>query len=187
MKTILFLTACVLAVGCKKDGASGSASACSDAIAKGVDTMMAAGAKRMEASGGMPAEMKAKMDDAAVKLKQVITNRCTEDKWSAEIVDCYAKATTREDIKSCRAKLPADQSAKLQAEEMQVMSAMMGGMRGPGGMGGPGGPGGMGGMAGMGGHPGALGGSNTGSAAATPPDGSGMAPPAGSAAGSPTK
>jgi len=182
MKTILFLTVCALAVGCKKDGAAGSANACSDAIAKGVDTMMAAGAKRMAASGGMPADMKAKMDDAAVKLKQVITNRCTEDKWSAEIVDCYAKATTREDIRSCRAKLPAEQSAKLQAEEMQVMSAMMGGM---GGMrGGPGGPGGGGPMGGMAGHPGALGGSNAGSGAATvtPPDGSGMAPPAGSAA-----
>ena len=164
MKVILFLSMLALGCGSKK---AGSASACSDAVTKGVDTMMAAGAKRMEAMGGMPPEMKQKMDDAAVKLKQVITNRCTEDKWSTEIIDCYQKATTREDLKACRAKLPPEQSAKLQAEEMQVMSSMMGGMGGmrpPHSMGsGMGGPG-------MG---------------ATPPAGSGdTGPAAGSAAGS---
>jgi hypothetical protein len=181
MKTILLLAALAL-VGCGSKK-SGSASACASAINKGVDTMMAAGAQRMAAMGGsMPAEMKAKMDGAAVKLKQVITNRCTEDKWSAEIVDCYGKATTRDDLKACRAKLPAEQSAKLQAEEMQVMSSMMGGMGGmrmhPGG--GPGGPG-MGGP-GMGG-PG-MGGA-MGGAGAPPPSGSATTPPpAGSDTGS---
>ena len=44
--------------------------------------MMAAGAKRME---NAPPEMKAKMEEVAVKLKGVITNRCTEDKWSADV------------------------------------------------------------------------------------------------------
>ena len=161
MKTLLLVALVVTGCGNK----SGGASACADAITKGVDTMMAAGAKRMEAMGQQGAEMKAKMDEAAVKLKGVITNRCTEDKWSSEVIDCYAKATTREDLKGCRAKLPAEQSAKLQSEELEVMRSMMGGMggmRGPhGGMGGPGmgsgatppqGPGGMGGM-GSGGPP----------------------------------
>ncbi len=142
MKTILFCSALAL-LGCKKGS---SASNCADAINKGVDTMMAAGAKRME---NAPAEMKAKMDEAAVKLKGVITNRCTEDKWPAEVITCYASATKREDLRDCRAKLPQDQQAKLQSEEMQVMmGAGFGGMR-PHGMGGPGGPG-MGGP-GMGG------------------------------------
>jgi hypothetical protein len=115
--------------------------------------MMAAGAKNAE---NAPAEMKAKMDEAGVKLKGVMTNRCTEDKWSAEVIDCYGKAQKREDLRDCRTKLPQEQQAKLQSEMMQaMMGAGMGGMR-PHGMGGPGGPGG-----------------------APAPDGSGMqAPPA---------
>ncbi|MEO6771917.1 MAG: hypothetical protein ABI467_02715 [Kofleriaceae bacterium] len=123
MKAILFCSALAL-VACKKGS---SASSCTDAINKGVDTMMAAGAKRME---GAPAEMKAKMEETAVKLKGVMTNRCTEDKWSADVVDCYAKAQKRTDLRDCRSKLPADQQQKLQTEETQVMmGAGFGGMR----------------------------------------------------------
>lgn len=153
MKTILFCAALAL-VGCKKGS---SASSCADAINKGVDTMTAAGAKRME---GAPPEMKAKMEEAVVKLKGVITNRCTEDKWSADVIDCYSKAEKREDLKACRSKLPQDQQAKLQAEEIQVMMGTGMGRGGHGGMGG-----------GMGDHP------PMGSAVPTAPDGSGMAPP----------
>ncbi|HET9992756.1 MAG TPA: hypothetical protein VFQ65_29680 [Kofleriaceae bacterium] len=152
MKAILFCSALAL-VACKKGS---SASSCADAINKGVDTMMAAGAKRME---GAPPEMKTKMEETAVKLKGVMTNRCTEDKWSADVIDCYSKAEKRADLRDCRAKLPQDQQAKLQSEETQVMmGAGFGGMRPHGDM-------------------------ATGSAATAPTDGSGMAPPpAGSAA-----
>ena len=142
MKTILFLitmsAVAAVGAGCSKKGASSGS--CAGAVSKGVDTMMAAGQKRMESMpGGMPADIKAKMDEASAKLKTVIANRCTEDKWSAEIIDCYNKAATREDLKACRAKLPPEQASKLQSEEMQVMSQMMGG--GPGrGMHGAGGP-----------------------------------------------
>src|SRR3954469_5697374 len=141
MKTILFCAALAL-VGCKKGS---SASSCADSITKGVDTMTAAGAKRME---GAPPEMKAKMEEAVVKLKGVITNRCTEDKWSADVIDCYAKAEKREDLKACRSKLPQDQQAKLQAEEIQVMMSSGVGSRGHG----AGGPG-RGGGPGMTAHP----------------------------------
>lgn len=137
-------TMCTLAIGallalsalsgCSKKG--GGADACGDSVAKGVDTMMAAGQKRMESSGSMAPEMKAKMDEAATKLKAAITARCTEDKWPAEVIDCYGKATSREDLKACRAKLPSDASQKLQADEMKVMMSTMGG----GGMGHMGGP-----------------------------------------------
>src|SRR5258707_14752544 len=159
--TLLILVLALIGCGAKKDSGAG---ACSDAIAKGVDAMMAAGAKRMEAMGAAAADMKAKMDEAAVKLKGVITNRCTEDKWSSEVIDCYGKATSRDELKTCRAKLPPEQSAKLQAEEMEVMRSMMGGM-GPRGMhGGMGGPG----MGGSGMTP---------SGSAAPPTGSGAPPP----------
>jgi hypothetical protein len=148
MKIILFAVA-VAALGC---GGKKSSDACGEAVGKGVDAMMAEGAKRMESA---PAEIKTKLGEAGVKLKEVITKRCTEDKWSAEVIDCYSKVTNRQDVAACRAKLPADQGAKLRNEEIQVMTQAMGpmpgGMRGPGGpgMGGPGGPG-MGGPGGPG-------------------------------------
>jgi hypothetical protein len=139
MKTILVVTMCALAVagtiGCgnkDKGGAAASGGACADAVGKGVDAMMAAGAKRMEASGGAPAEMK----EAGNKMKQAMTTRCTEDKWSADVLDCYSKAASREDLKACREKLPPEQASKLQAEMMQVMAGMMG-KGGPNGMGHP--------------------------------------------------
>ncbi len=115
------------------------------------------------------------MDEASGKLKGVFVKRCTEDKWPADVVDCYANAQKREDLRACRTKLPAESSQKLQKEEMEIMVGAgfggrphgMGGsgMEGHPGMGAPG----MGGP-GMEGHPGM-------GAPTTPPDGSGMAPP----------
>ncbi|MFT3696910.1 MAG: hypothetical protein QM831_27460 [Kofleriaceae bacterium] len=138
MKTILL--SCAIALvgisGCKKGGGN------CDAVAKGVDTMTANGSKRME---NAPPEMKAKMEEASGKMKGVLVKRCTEDKWAADVIDCYAGAQKREDLRDCRKKLPEDQAGKLQKEEMEVMMGMgMGGM-GHGMHGG--------GMGGMGDHP----------------------------------
>lgn len=155
MKSILFCCAIALVgVGCKKGGGGGNC----DSVAKGVDNMTAAGSKRME---NAPPEMKAKMEEAAGKMKGVLVKRCSEDKWSGDVVDCYANAQKREDLRACRTKLPAEQAQKLQQEEMQVM---------------------MGAGMGMGGHMhGGMGsGAPAGSDMAPPPaptDGSGMAPP----------
>ena len=149
MKTTLAVVlAAALLPGCKKS----STSQCADAIGKGVDKMIAMRKEKLEAQGSaLPPEMKARMDERAKKmdevssaLKQAMTNRCTEDKWSADVLNCYSTATAMEEIRKCREKLPQDQQDKLKAEEMQVMMKSMGG---PGGMGGPG-------MGGMPGHPG---------------------------------
>jgi hypothetical protein len=165
MKTILFCTALAF-LGCKKGS---SASSCADAVTKGVDTMTAAGAKRMESA---PPDMKAKMEEAATKLKGVMTNRCTEDKWSADVISCYAAAAKREDLRNCRAKLPPEQATKLQKEEIDVMTSVGFGGGGRMGMG-------MGGHMGSGAgeHPDTLQG-NTGSAVAPAPTGSATTPPA---------
>ena len=145
MKTIGLLVALTLFAGCKKGGSA--ASQCSDAISKGVDKMIALRKEKME-QAGVPPEMKAKMDERAKKmdevsgaLKQAITNRCTEDKWPADVIKCYGDATSMEELRTCREKLPADQQAKLRNEEMQVMMKSMGGaggMPGAHSMGGPG-------------------------------------------------
>jgi hypothetical protein len=144
MKTIGLLVALTLFAGCKKGGSA--ASQCSDSISKGVDKMIAIRKEKMQ-KADMPPELKAKMDERAKKmdevsgaLKQAITNRCTEDKWPADVIKCYGDASSMEELRSCREKLPADQQAKLRNEEMQVMmkaSGGAGGMPGAHSMGGP--------------------------------------------------
>ena len=94
---------------------------CADAVNKGLDKMLA---MRGSAVAGPIVE-------AMGKLKGVITNRCVEDKWSAEVIDCYAKSAGMADLRACRQKLPPDQQAKLQGEEMQVMMSAMGSARAP--------------------------------------------------------
>jgi hypothetical protein len=145
MKTIGLLVALTLFAGCKKGGSA--ASQCSDAISKGVDKMIALRKEKME-KAGVPPELKAKIEERAKKmdevsgaLKQAITNRCTEDKWPADVIKCYGDASSMEELRTCREKLPADQQAKLRNEEMQVMMKSMGGaggMPGAHSMGGPG-------------------------------------------------
>jgi hypothetical protein len=144
MKTIGLILALSLFAGCKKGGSA--ASQCSDAISKGVDKMIAARKEKMQ-KADMPPELKAKMDERAKKmdevagaLKQAVTNRCTEDKWPADVVKCYGEASSMEEMRTCHEKLPADQQAKLKNDEMQVMMKSMGGaggMPGAHSMGGP--------------------------------------------------
>jgi hypothetical protein len=183
MKTIGLLIALTLFAGCKKGGSA--ASNCSEAVGKGVDKMIAMRQQKLDEQGSALApELKARMEERSKKmgevageLKTAITNRCTEDKWSADVIKCYGAAGSMEELRSCREKLPQDQQAKLKSDEMQVMMKVMGGMGGPPGMGGM--PPGHEGMAGhgMGGAPGMAGSAEAGSAAAP------AAPaPAGSAA-----
>jgi hypothetical protein len=126
MKTIVVvLVVALLGCGSKKGGAS----ECADAINKALDAMMAANIKRMEGMGGdQGSAMKTAMESMSTKLKGVLTNRCTEDKWSSEIIECTSKASTRDELKACQAKLPPEQAAKLQTEIIEVMRSGMGPM-----------------------------------------------------------
>lgn len=154
MKTIGLLLALSLFAGCKKGGSA--ASQCSEAVSKGVDKMIAMRQQKLDEQGSnLAPELKARMEERSKKmgevagaLKQAITNRCTEDKWPEDVIKCYDGASSMEELRACRQKLPQDQQTKLQAEEMQVMMKTMGGgMGGPPGMGGmPPGHEGMGGM-----------------------------------------
>lgn len=182
MKTLGLLLALSLFAGCKKGGSS--ASQCSDAIGKGVDKMISLRKAKLE-QNPVPPELKAKMEERAKKmdemsgeLKQAITNRCTADKWSADVIKCYGDSTSMEEIRKCREKLPADQQAQLKNDEMAVMMKSMGGMPGAHSMGGPG----MGGAPAT--PPPAAGSAAEGSAAGGAMGAAGAPPPEGSAAGS---
>jgi len=141
-------------VGCKKKGdaaATGEgSSACSVAIGKAVDTMMA-GRKKVadaqRAANGLPPQDENQLSEVATKLRGVLVTRCTEDTWSSQVVACFTNASDFASIKECEKGLTPEQNQKRQQE---VMKVMMGGRMG--GMGGPGGP-----MGRMGaGHPGAM-------------------------------
>jgi hypothetical protein len=81
------------------------------------------------AGSGMPDGMK----EMVTKLRGVIVKRCSEDNWSADVIDCYAKAGSMAEVRTCRNKLSPELSQKLMSDEMQIMSGVMGkgaGMRG---------------------------------------------------------
>jgi len=108
--------ATLVVAGCSKkaDDAGGGAvaagaGACGDA-AKGVDQLMA-----KAGGGGGP------MTQRGDQLKSIIVKHCSDDKWAADVIDCYAKASSMPELKTCRGKLPAEQSQRLQGEIMQAM------------------------------------------------------------------
>jgi hypothetical protein len=189
-KTCMMIAALALA-GCSKKSAGSSD--CASAVDKGVQTMMAGSLEH--APEDQKAGLQAAMKETGDKLKDILTKHCVDDKWSADVVDCYNKATSQPEIRACRTKLPADQAEKIGQEVRQVMmSNGMRGMRGGGMHGGPGGPGGGMGMPPGGG--GAMGGAPAGSAGVgsggeptgSAPAGSGSAagaPGGGSAGGAP--
>jgi len=134
MKLIaLALMAALATTGCSKKSDKGSAAggpSCADAISKAVT--------KMPGSGG--GEVKA-------KLQQIMTTACTDDKWSAEVINCYAtQASDMASMKKCREMLPPEEQQKVLGEIRAVMMSAGGGgpMHGGPGGGGPmmGGPGG---------------------------------------------
>jgi hypothetical protein len=121
-----FSLVALLALGCggKKSGD------CESAVDKAVDGMAAARKERLANAPPELAERAKQMEAVTGKLKAAIVKRCVEDKWSAEVIDCYAKASSMPDMKACRNKLPTEQASNLQADEMNVMMSAMGGMAG---------------------------------------------------------
>jgi hypothetical protein len=117
MKTILLMAALAL-VGCKKKTETSAAEgpSCADAIAKAVGAMPGG-------PGGGTVQ---------AQLKELMTRRCTEDKWPAEVVSCYAtQVTDMASMKTCREKLPQDKQTALMTEIRGVMMGASGAGGGP--------------------------------------------------------
>jgi len=117
MKTILLMAALAL-VGCKKktDTSAAGGPSCADAIAKAVGAMPGG-------PGGGTVQ---------AQLKELMTRRCTEDKWPAEVVNCYAtQVTDMMSMKQCREKLPQDKQTALMTEIRGVMMGASGAGGGP--------------------------------------------------------
>lgn len=114
MKLVLLVSALVL-VGCskKEEGAAAGGDPCGAAINTAID--------KMKVSRGPDAPPQ--MTEIAEKLRELMTQHCREDKWAAEHIACFAKASDQPSIRACRQALPQDQAQKLQMAIMKVMSA----------------------------------------------------------------
>jgi len=158
MKKIV-LVALLVAAGCSKKGSD-----CSAAVGRGIDRYLD-GAKQT-AAGSPKGETTLKLAD---KLKAAMIQRCTDDKWQADVVMCFGNAATSADLKACQDKLTRDQRTKL---DTVVFPIMMGGM----GVNGARMP------TGLAGHPAMLAGSASGSGDGPGSAAAPTAPPAGEAA-----
>jgi hypothetical protein len=113
---MLVLVAVLALVGCKKKSETAAAPSCADAIAKAVGAMPGG------PGGG----------EVQTQLKTIMTNRCTEDAWPADVINCYAtQATDMASMKKCRESLPPDKQQKLMAEIRAVMMGAAGQGGGP--------------------------------------------------------
>ena len=174
MKMIV-LVAVLAAAACSK-----KRSDCDAAIAKAMDNFAAS----IKADSPNPQVQDTRLHVIG-KLRGTLTQRCTEDKWPAEVVSCFATVVAMKDMQACQARLAEAQRTKLLAEIRQVMMGSMGprmmpsGMAGhPATLAGSGAPSGAAAPAGAGGSAAPP----VGGAAASPASGSAAAPPAGSAA-----
>jgi hypothetical protein len=111
---LLALAAC----GSKKQDSS-SPAPCAEAAKAATDALLSG----PMANAQVPADQKAAMQDKGTKLAAVLQKHCTDDKWPADVTACYKQAASMNDMKTCRAKLPADQAQQLLQEEIGVMSA----------------------------------------------------------------
>ncbi|HUS30449.1 MAG TPA: hypothetical protein VMZ53_18195 [Kofleriaceae bacterium] len=107
------IVAALLFAGCgKKSEPSGPS--CADAVDKAINSMPGG-------PGGGGADIKD-------KLRAIYTKHCTDDKWNADAIKCFATdAHDMPSMKACRAKLTADQQEKVMGEVRTVMMGAMGG------------------------------------------------------------
>jgi len=127
LRLVVAIAAALLGCGNKSSDAT---SKCSAAAQQGVDAMVKRAHERIAMA---PADMRAdteqrtqQLDALAPRLRALIANRCVDDKWSAAVIDCYANVTEMDGLRDCRGKLPAEQQARMQKEELDLFAGALG-------------------------------------------------------------
>ncbi len=102
---------------------------CAEAVQQGIDAMVKRAHDRI-ANAQLPADVRAnleertkQLDALAPRLRAVIANRCVDDKWPGEVIACYAKVTSMDEARACRAKLSPEQQATVQRDEVELMTS----------------------------------------------------------------
>lgn len=125
---------CLLVVACGDAKPAGvSPTACAEAATHSVDAMLAQARGRRAGSGqGLDdarpriSEGVARLETLAPRLEALLTNRCVEDAWSAAAVACFARATSYEAVRACRAELSPDQQSRLTRAELDLTTEQPG-------------------------------------------------------------
>lgn len=112
---------------CRKPAAD-PAKACRDAGAHGVDVMVQAARTRLD-DPRIPADARSQITESietlerlAPRQKAVLTNRCIDDKWAANVVACFTRAVSLDDVRACRTQLSSAQASALQRDELALAS-----------------------------------------------------------------
>jgi hypothetical protein len=131
MKKLIWIIAAVALVACSKksdDAGKGAAAGGGEKAAGGgeVPTCAAAAAKAISSLG-------AGMEASGLKeqLLSIYTTRCTEDRWPAEVIQCYDAAAGMAGMTACRGKLPPEMGQKLINEIRGAMAGAAGTMGRP--------------------------------------------------------
>lgn len=119
--------AVAFALGCNRHSTT-PANQCAEAARQGVGALVERAHVRI-AAAQLPPDIRAKMDERtkqldalAPRLRAVIANHCIDDKWPADVIACYAKATSLDELRACRGHLAPDEQAKLQREELELFA-----------------------------------------------------------------
>jgi len=115
----VILIALLVAAGCSKKGSSGGGGECEAAMAKGTESLLAT----VKTRAGNP-QMIESLTEMVGKMKTTLTTRCSEDKWSADAIDCFSKLTSQAELRGCEQKLTEEQRNKLRGEMRQLMGSM---------------------------------------------------------------
>jgi hypothetical protein len=126
----IVLAALLATSACKKS----TTADCARSIGKGVDQlrerrkqMMAVRQANLSPSVKADAEAQAKMMETfSEKLKATLTTRCTEDKWPAEVIDCYENTSSPDEMRKCRIKLSPAAAERVRTDEVNLMMSMTG-------------------------------------------------------------
>lgn len=103
----LVVIAALVALGCGKR--SEKPITCADAARAGVDAMLK----------GATAE-RTKLEGVAPRLRADFTRRCVDEDWRADVIVCFAKVKSMDEVRACKGKLAPAQQAKLPGEDLEL-------------------------------------------------------------------
>src|SRR5690606_32881605 len=108
------------------------AMSCEEAARRAVDSLLERTHDRL-AGAKLPGDVFADMeqragnlDAIAPRLRTVIANHCTDDRWPPSVIECHAKITSMDELRACRAHLSADQQASVQRDELALLAGAQG-------------------------------------------------------------
>lgn len=130
--TVALTSLVFVAAACGKHEAGRTAMSCDEAARRAVDALVKRTRDRL-ASAKLPDDVRANMEERAAKLdamaprlRAVIENHCTDDRWPPTVIECHAKITSMDELRACRAHLSADQQARVQRDELELLAGAQG-------------------------------------------------------------